>query len=705
MKKSNSYINDIDFKTKDNTKFESMKIAFHNPLKHIKSNNLLNCFTTDKFAQNYKKPKKSEYTLILNQKKKELNNISKISNNHSFMNYNKKVNEKEKKLKNNFTTDNNINGGIMKITDSDNSSYNYNGKIGLNAPLSYKELTSNNFSIDEISNSKKNINNIRDDKNNTKNNLKKDEVYIDKSNIKKKEGKNNYKNENFFDIKTNIIKHKLIKRNNDNNNINHSYNNNKNNKSSSNILYDVINNNSYYKSQRKNKVNKDNIKTNFSYNKSYDNNKNLNINNNSIFKNIPMGFHSAMNKNKNSKNIKNKNNSFISNNLKIYKNKSNLQKTEESISSGTISLDINVNYSTSTNKKNLINSSYNLTKKFISNKNSHFKINLQKSSPSKQNNISENNISKSPLNSITGRTKDKTNRTIDKRNNISINNKKSCYNEKNKNKQNIIQKDDTKNNSKQNTYNNNKSKSMDNGYNYRKYIEGNQRNNVGVKIYERELLLKEKIEKKLNDMRKKKIEDEMSEVRDIPKINDISKKISKNNLPIYKRLNEIENKKKINTQKIKELIISETEITVNTINDKCSKNVFDLKSFNDWYLSNENWYNKKNLKIEKIKNIINQEKAENEDYNFKPTIDKNSEKIFYNRYIYNKYSVLDRLNKAKETKESSIKKIKEEELLPFKPDINNNYQIRNKYYEFMEEDQAEIYQELKEKIENEEKKL
>ena len=164
-------------------------------------------------------------------------------------------------------------------------------------------------------------------------------------------------------------------------------------------------------------------------------------------------------------------------------------------------------------------------------------------------------------------------------------------------------------------------------------------------------------------------------------------------------------KKKINTQKIKELIISETEITVNTINDKCSKNVFDLKSFNDWYLSNENWYNKKNLKIEKIKNIINQEKAENEDYNFKPTIDKNSEKIFYNRYIYNKYSVLDRLNKAKETKESSIKKIKEEELLPFKPDINNNYQIRNKYYEFMEEDQAEIYQELKEKIENEEKKL
>ena len=290
---------------------------------------------------------------------------------------------------------------------------------------------------------------------------------------------------------------------------------------------------------------------------------------------------------------------------------------------------------------------------------------------------------------MTGRTKDKTNRTIDKRNNISIN-KKDSNNEKNKNKQNIIQKNDTKDNNKQNTYNNNKSKSIDNGYNYRKYIEGNQKNNLGVKIYERELLLKEKIEKKLNDMRKKKIEDEMSEVRDIPKINDISKKISKNNLPIYKRLNEIENKKKINAQKIKELIINETEITVDTINDKCSKNVFDLKNFNDWYLSNENWYHKKNLKIEKIKNIINQEKAENEDYNFKPTIDKNSEKIFYNYYIYNKYSVIDRLNKAKETKESSIKKIKEEELLSFKPEINDNYQIRNKYYEFMEEDQAEI---------------
>jgi hypothetical protein len=50
-----------------------------------------------------------------------------------------------------------------------------------------------------------------------------------------------------------------------------------------------------------------------------------------------------------------------------------------------------------------------------------------------------------------------------------------------------------------------------------------------------------------------------------------------------------------------------------------------------------------------------------------------------------------------------IKKIEEEEMLSFRPDINKNYQIRNEYYEFMEDDQAEIYNELKEKIEKEEK--
>ena len=224
-------------------------------------------------------------------------------------------------------------------------------------------------------------------------------------------------------------------------------------------------------------------------------------------------------------------------------------------------------------------------------------------------------------------------------------------------------------------------------------------------IYKRDLLLKEQKEKKLEDMRKRKIEVEMSEMQGVPKINDNSKKIAKNNIPIYKRVNEIENIKKVNTEKIKELIIKEKDITANTINDKCAKNIFDKDNFNKWLLLNENWNLKKNIKMEKLKNNNNQEKMESEDFQFKPQINKNSEKIFYNYYIYSQYPVIERMSKAKEHKEASIKKIQDEELLSFRPDVNKDYQIRNKYYEFMGEDQVEIYNDLKEKIKNEEKKI
>ena len=94
-----------------------------------------------------------------------------------------------------------------------------------------------------------------------------------------------------------------------------------------------------------------------------------------------------------------------------------------------------------------------------------------------------------------------------------------------------------------------------------------------------------------------------------------------------------------------------------------------------------------------------------EKYDFKPKIDKNSEKIFYNTHKLSKSPVIERLLKAKDHKDSIIKKIEEEEMLSFIPDINKDYEIKNEYYDFMDDDQAEIFNELKEKIENEEKKI
>ena len=197
----------------------------------------------------------------------------------------------------------------------------------------------------------------------------------------------------------------------------------------------------------------------------------------------------------------------------------------------------------------------------------------------------------------------------------------------------------------------------------------------------------------------------MREVKKIPKIDEISAKIAKNNLPIYRRVKEIENKKKLNKQKIKDFIIRENEITETSFINRCLKNTYDDLTFRNWYLSNENWYLKKILKNEKMKNKINQEKIEEESFTFKPVINKNSEKIFYKSYIYSKYPVIDRLLKAFETKQESINKIKNKESFNFIPNVNKQYTIRENYYEFMKEDQAELFNELKEKLENEEKEL
>jgi hypothetical protein len=227
--------------------------------------------------------------------------------------------------------------------------------------------------------------------------------------------------------------------------------------------------------------------------------------------------------------------------------------------------------------------------------------------------------------------------------------------------------------------------------------------NPFMDIY-RELLLKDKKEKKLEEMRKKEIEEEMLEVRKLPMINELSRKISKNNLPIYRRNNDM--KKNMKTDKFKEIIITEKEITENTINDKrFDKNSFNKKNFDKWLLSNQSWIMKKNSKIEKIKNSIDQEISEVEDFTFKPNIDKNSEKIFYENCLYSKYPVVERLLLPKESS-TSLNKSKYEENFPkFVPEINKNYHIRDNYYEFMGENQAEIFKELKEIINNKEKKL
>ncbi len=208
-----------------------------------------------------------------------------------------------------------------------------------------------------------------------------------------------------------------------------------------------------------------------------------------------------------------------------------------------------------------------------------------------------------------------------------------------------------------------------------------------------------KKELKLEEMRKKEMEEENSELTYKPKINKKSEILSKNKMPIYKRLKQIEIEKNIKMEKIKENISKdEKNKNINLNNDNINnnqKNKFNEEDFKNWLISNENWNAKKINKLNNIKNEVKKEQEFTEEgaFQFKPRINKNSEKLFKSNYILASIPACERLCYGTETKEDFSKRIQNEEKLDFIPEINKNYPISDKYYDFMKRDQFQIYYE------------
>ena len=252
----------------------------------------------------------------------------------------------------------------------------------------------------------------------------------------------------------------------------------------------------------------------------------------------------------------------------------------------------------------------------------------------------------------------------------------------------------------------NKNKKRENKYpdlmdNYRTYIP---QNNIKLShkeddIYTREMALMKKKELKLEEMRKKEMEEENSELTYKPKINKKSEILSKNKMPIYKRLKQIEIEKNIKMEKIKENISKdEKNKNINLNNDNTNiiqKNKFNEEDFKNWLISNENWNAKKINKLNNIKNEVKKEQEFTEEgaFQFKPRINKNSEKLFKSNYILASIPACERLCYGTEAKEDFSKRIQNEEKLDFIPEINKNYPISDKYYDFMKQDQFQIYYE------------
>ena len=248
----------------------------------------------------------------------------------------------------------------------------------------------------------------------------------------------------------------------------------------------------------------------------------------------------------------------------------------------------------------------------------------------------------------------------------------------------------------------NKNKNRENKYpdlmnNYRTYMPNN---NIRIcnnedDIYTREMALKKKKELKLEEIRKKEMEEENSELTYKPKINKKSEILTKNKMPIYKRLKQIEIEKNIKMEKIKENI-DKKEKNKNINNENINqKNKFNEEDFKNWLKSNDNWNIKKTMKLNNIKDEVKKEQEFNEEgpFQFKPKINKNSEKLFKSNYILSSIPASERLCYGTESKEDYSKRIQKEEKMDFIPEINKNYPISEKYYDFMKQDQFQIYYE------------
>ena len=684
-------------------KLRSMKDLFHNPFNHIKSESLLN---------NYSSPKKlnlldNEYSVLLNQKKKELQKIPNIiyESNYIF-NYNHKLNEIKKLSK----IDN------LKNQDSSESSFNYNYKVGLNAPLSYNDISYNNSRIESDYKKKINIkkNNIENNSYNLLNEIKRNKNNESKENKKYdykvflnidygKKLDNNKINKNIPN-KSNSINNKRIINKKLKNNYSEIHSNRTNNEIIKNNIY---NNNSGKKRIKKNKRNNIKIKI---INKNSPNKKE----NYSVFEQILMDLNyvkTAMNKNNkhiiynisNSKNIfkinNNENNQKHTNTIFKSQNRNNniLKVNDSKSSSNSISIDLNdINSSRMSNNNIQINTTFNLAQNCIDKKNKLLKNNNNKLSQ-------------------------KENKNVDKDNNkILVSDNNEDYSKSNANKSFSLSKvyQNNSENSEKEIFNiknniNSKTPQNINNKNYleqifesRKILIKDKISNYeipGIKLYKREQKYKENKKIKMENLRRKIKEKEYSEIQNIPIINDKSKKITKNNLPIYERLKFIERKRQSDIKKIKDLIIKENEINETTINNKCNK-IFNKNNFDKWLLSNKKWNKQKNDKIEKIKDILNKQKLSDENFNFIPTINKNSERLFKNNEKLSKSPVIDRLFKIN-NRDLFIQKEEAKKNLSFIPEINKDYQIKDQYYNFMEEDQAEIFNELKEEVEKSEKRL
>ena len=204
-------------------------------------------------------------------------------------------------------------------------------------------------------------------------------------------------------------------------------------------------------------------------------------------------------------------------------------------------------------------------------------------------------------------------------------------------------------------------------------------------IYDKHMAMKLKTEMKLEEIRKRNHEEEMKSLRQKPIINNKSRQLCKNSKSFLERLNDNnEERTKRLTNRQHKANDSKPPLPKKPIRSK--------EEFDKWIERNEKWNYERKVKIEHLKNAIQLLEDDSEELTFSPVINKNSKCIVEEK---GQIPLNERIEGIIETKNSYVRK-KQQEILPsFTPRINTSYKISEEYYDFMKDDQEEIYNSLR----------
>ena len=110
--------------------------------------------------------------------------------------------------------------------------------------------------------------------------------------------------------------------------------------------------------------------------------------------------------------------------------------------------------------------------------------------------------------------------------------------------------------------------------------------------------------------------EEMSNIKPKPTINNKSKKLSKKNPPLIKRLGQIEEKTKEKIRKIQNEIMEEEKM--NYMPEMFTTNKIKYEDFDEWVQKNERWDYERKVKLQHLKEEIKEFETEADELKFKP---------------------------------------------------------------------------------------